>query len=167
MCTVAFYLPYAVFCSCTRVPCCIMVAFCRVLQLYARSPIAFNLPFVVFCSCTRVLCCILVAFCRVLQLSARAVLHSSCLLPWFAAVRACRVAFYLPFTMVCGCPLVPCCIMVAFRRFLLYMYTYGHAVLHSIVALFGVCCSCTHLLCCISIPRAVLQSVAFLACFAF
>ncbi len=91
--------------------------------------IACYLPFAVFCSCTRGHNCMLLAFCRVLQLYARAQLHIACLLPCFAAVRACCVALYLSFAVVCGCPLVPCCIMVAFRHYLLY--TYGHAVLHS------------------------------------
>ncbi len=135
-CPVAYCLSVAVVCSCPRVHNCMLLSFCRGLQLYARAQlhvtcllpcfsavgvwtIASYLPFAVFFSCRRVNNCKLLAFCRVLQLYARAQLHVTCLLLCFAAVRACTIACYLPFAVFCSCPRVPCCIMVAFRRYLL------------------------------------------------
>ncbi len=173
-CCVAYCWSFAVFCSCPRVLNCILLAFCGVLQLYARAVLHYTFPFAVFCSCTHVLCCIILPFCSVLQLYARAMLHSTCLLPCFAAVHSCPVALWLPFAVVCSFTRVHNCLLswfAAVRSCLVALWLPFGVICCTrtgmqcciLVAWFGVCCSCTHLLCCISIPRAVLQSVAFLS----
>jgi hypothetical protein len=160
-CTIACYLPFTAFCSCLRVPCCILVAFCRGLQLYSRAvlhsscllpcfaavrtcTIACYLPFAVFCSCTHVHNCMLLAFyhglrlsarallnpsclCRGLQLYARAVLYYTCLLLCFAAVRACHGCILVAFAGVCSCTRVLCSIILAFCRVL---QPYARAQMH-------------------------------------